>query len=109
MDRRIEMRAGVLAGREVVPIPGRPALVIAGDFLEPERRALAELGRQRDDGEVRRQRLGEVDHPHVAGGDGLRKGEGAQHGCIRRAAGALTLPLVGRVGALLRAGVGVAV
>ena len=42
MDRGIEMRARVLAGREVVPIPGRPALVIARDFFQasaPRKRA----------------------------------------------------------------------
>src|SRR5262249_54440415 len=47
MDRRVEMGAGVLAAAEIVPVPfAAAARVIAGDFFDPERRALAELRRQ---------------------------------------------------------------
>src|SRR5580704_13874641 len=41
MDRRVEMRAGVLAEAQIVPVPARPALVVARDFLHAERPALA--------------------------------------------------------------------
>ena len=68
VDRRIEVRAGVLAAGEVVPVPARPALVVARDLLDTEGQALAHLGRQDDLREVRRQRLGQVDHPDAAGG-----------------------------------------
>src|SRR5215472_12771065 len=37
MDRSVEVGAGVLAARDVVPVPGWPALVVAGDLLERER------------------------------------------------------------------------
>ena len=36
VHRGIEMRAGVLAAGDIVPVPGRPALVVAGDLLERE-------------------------------------------------------------------------
>ena len=55
------MRAGVLAAAEVVPVPGRAALVVAADLLQREAAGLAELGRQLDDRRVRRQRRGQVD------------------------------------------------
>src|ERR1051326_729137 len=48
VDRRVEVRAGVLAAGEVVPIPGGPALVVARHLLDPERPRLSHLGRQAD-------------------------------------------------------------
>jgi hypothetical protein len=60
------MRAGVLAERNVAPVPGRAAFVVARDLLHAERRALIELGRQHDPREARRQRLRQVDNPYAA-------------------------------------------
>src|SRR5581483_1369335 len=37
MDRGIEMRAGMLTAGDVVPVPGRSALVVMRDLLEGER------------------------------------------------------------------------
>ena len=61
MDRRVEMRAGVLAAADIVPVPGRPALVVAGDLLDPERQGLTELWRQRDLRKIRAEGLREID------------------------------------------------
>src|SRR5262249_10582424 len=36
VTRRVEVRARVLAGPEVVPVPGRPAFVVVADLLELE-------------------------------------------------------------------------
>jgi hypothetical protein len=58
---------GALAAREVVPVPRRPALVVARHLLDPERPALAHLGRQRDLRELGRERLREVDDPDPPG------------------------------------------
>src|SRR6266540_4104842 len=43
---RIEVRARVLAGTEVVPVPGRTAFVVAADLFELELRRLPELRRK---------------------------------------------------------------
>ncbi len=67
---RIEVRAGVFRAREVVPVPGRTALVVARDFLDPERPGLPEFRRQHDGGKLRRQRFGQV-HQADAPGDQL--------------------------------------
>ncbi|MNT32538.1 hypothetical protein D3C72_1684260 [compost metagenome] len=67
MGRRIEVRARVLGAREVVPVPGRAALVVARDFLDTERPCLAELRRQHDGGEFRRQGFGQVHQADAAG------------------------------------------
>src|SRR5262245_26516924 len=75
MDRRVEMRAGVLAEADIVPVPGRAALVVARDVLDAERRGLPELGRQRDERKLLRQGLGEIDHPDLAGRNRAREGE----------------------------------
>ena len=61
VTRGVEMRAGVLAGAEVVPVPRRPALVIAADLLELELRRLAELRRKLEGRRAARQRRGEID------------------------------------------------
>src|SRR5690349_14369146 len=68
MHRRVEMRAGVLAEREIVPVPAGAAVVVARDLLHAERRALVELRRQHDLREARRQGLRQVDHAHAAAG-----------------------------------------
>src|SRR2546422_443012 len=60
VDRRVEMRAGVLAAGKVVPVPGGTALVVARHFLDAERPRLAHLRRQRDLRELGRKGLREV-------------------------------------------------
>ena len=67
VDRRVEVRSGMLAETDVVPVPGRSALVVARHLLHPERRALSQLGRQHDGREFLRQRLRQVDDADVAG------------------------------------------
>ena len=57
----VEMRAGMLAEAHIVPVPGRPALVVARDFLHAKRPALAHLRRQHDRRKIRRQRLCQID------------------------------------------------
>jgi hypothetical protein len=80
-------RAGVLAAREVVPVPGRAARVVGRDLLDPERPALAHLGRQRDLREVGAERLRQVDDADAPAGE--RGGELAQQ--RRRGGGGLRL------------------
>ena len=46
VDRRVEVRARVFAAGDVVPVPGRPALVEVRDLVQAERRALSVLRRQ---------------------------------------------------------------
>ena len=43
--RCVEVRAGVLAGTEVVPVPSRPAVVVPADLIELELCGLPELRR----------------------------------------------------------------
>src|SRR4051794_5534054 len=43
VDGRVEMRAGMLAGRECVPVPGRAALVITGQFVQFKSGSVGEL------------------------------------------------------------------
>src|SRR5947207_12163182 len=52
MDGRIEMRAGMFAGGECVPVPRRAALVIPREFVQLESGSVGELRRQRKDGRV---------------------------------------------------------
>src|SRR5919108_2278627 len=73
VDRRVEMRPGVLAETDVVPVPGRAALIVARHFFHAERRALPELGRQHDGRELLCQRLREVDDTDVAIDDCARE------------------------------------
>ena len=73
VDRRVEVRAGVLAAREVVPVPARAARVVGRDLLDPERPTLAHLGRQRDLRKVGRERLRQVDDADAPAGE--RRGE----------------------------------
>src|SRR4051794_23012319 len=69
VNRRVEVGAGVLAGSEVVPIPGRTGVVVARDQLELETRRLTELLGQLEDGGVVRQGSGQVDDFDRAGGE----------------------------------------
>ena len=73
MDRRVEMRAGVLAAGKVVPVPGGTARVVARDLLDAERRACAEFRRQHDGRKLRRERLGEIDHADAPARRGRRR------------------------------------
>src|SRR3954447_2585813 len=65
--RSVEVRAGVLAGAEVVPVPGRTAVVVRADLLELERGGLSELLGQLERRGTRREWSGEVDDPDRAG------------------------------------------
>jgi len=58
--RRVQVSAGALAGADVVPVPGRAAVVVAADLLELEGLRLAPLRRELEDRGVRVQRGGEV-------------------------------------------------
>jgi hypothetical protein len=62
MHRRVEVRAGVLAGREVVPVPGRPTVVVPADLVQRQRDRVAERLRQPDQRGVRAKRSREIDH-----------------------------------------------
>ena len=75
MDRRVEVGAGVLAGAEVVPVPGRPGVVVARDQLEFEARRLAELLGQFQQRSVGRERRRQVDDL-----DGSGREPGDEHG-----------------------------
>jgi hypothetical protein len=66
VNRRIEMRAGVLAAGKIVPVPGWPALVVVRHLLDAEGPGLSHLRRQRNRRELGRQRLGEIDHLDLA-------------------------------------------
>ncbi len=66
VDRRVEMRAGVLAAGEVVPVPGRAALVVARHLVDAERPRLPEFRRQHDLRKLGRQRLRQVDDADAA-------------------------------------------
>nr|WP_245719034.1 hypothetical protein [Micromonospora rhizosphaerae] len=61
VDRRVEVGPGVLAGAEVVPVPGRPAVVVRADLVELEPRGLAEVVGQLNCRCIGAQRHGEVD------------------------------------------------
>ena len=64
--RRVEMRAGMLAAGDVVPVPGRAALVVARDLLDPERLRGGQGRRQLDHRRRRPQWLGQIDDPDPA-------------------------------------------
>src|SRR5699024_4044264 len=68
--RGVEVGAGVLTGAEVVPVPGRAAVVVAADLLQVELRGLAELRRQRQLRGLGAQRAGAVDDVDGPGGQG---------------------------------------
>src|SRR3954451_22526783 len=61
-----EVRAGVLAGAEVVPVLRRTAVVIRADLLDRERGVTAELLGQLERRGTRREWSGEVDDPDGA-------------------------------------------
>src|SRR5712671_5909211 len=67
------MRARMLAESQIVPVPGRPGVVVTRYLLDAHRGRLAELGRQDNDGKIRAERERQIDDTHSAGGD--RSGE----------------------------------
>jgi hypothetical protein len=76
--RCVEVRAGVLAAAEVVPVPRRSALVVPADLLQLEPPRLPELGRQRDHRGVAGEAGGEVDD--LDGPVSQRGGQRSEHG-----------------------------
>jgi hypothetical protein len=74
VDRRVEVGAGVLAGGDVVPVPGRAALVIAAELGQRERRRVGERLGQPQDGGGRVQRRGQVDDLDAAGAQRVEQG-----------------------------------
>jgi hypothetical protein len=61
MDRRIEVRARVLAEPQRVPVPRRPLLVVPRNLIDRHARRRGENRRQVDDRRRRTERLREVD------------------------------------------------
>ena len=62
VHRRVEVRAGVLAHPDRVPIPSRPGAVVARDGLDRDARRRREHRRQPNHRSVRAERLREVHH-----------------------------------------------
>src|ERR1700722_12567172 len=98
MNGRIEMRAGMLTARDVVPIPGGPALVVAGNLLQRKRLGGRKRRRKLDRRRRGFQRHGEIHYAYASGDDcagelneslgargtgGLRLGGGLS-GCAHR-------------------------
>ena len=80
MDGRVEMRSRMLTHRDVVPIPGRAALVVARDFLDAERRALPQFQRHHDGRKIGRERMRQIDDRDPALGNGAHEGEEVKGG-----------------------------
>src|SRR5437764_2586216 len=76
VDRRVEVGADVLAGGEIVPVPGRPAFVEVADLLQGEALGVREGWRQLQDGGAIGQWRGQIDDVHAAFGE--RRGEIAE-------------------------------
>src|SRR2546423_6822978 len=87
MHRCVEMGAGMLAHREVVPIPRGPATVVVRDFRDTERVRRRELGWKLDHRSRWPQRLRQVDHADSVAGNGC--GEVLQQGGGRRRRGVI--------------------
>src|ERR687895_2643304 len=62
VDRRVEVRADVLAALEPVPVPGRSPLVVPTELVQSEPGRVRERRRQLDDRGLLGQRLREVNH-----------------------------------------------
>ena len=56
----------MFATREIVPVPGGAALVVTGNLLNPEWRALSEFRRKRDPGKTGGERVREINDANVA-------------------------------------------
>src|SRR5579875_2479313 len=78
VDRGVEVRAGVLARGDVVPVPGGPALVVAADLMQLECLCISERLRQPDHRCRRLQPGGKVNDLDSAGSYG--RDELVQHG-----------------------------
>ena len=88
VHRRVEVRAGVLAAGDVVPVPGRAALVVARDLLDPERLRRGERRRQLDHRRRRPQRSGSGRRPGCRRRRAPRRSRPeapAGHACLPRA------------------------
>src|SRR5918995_1491417 len=92
VDGGVEVGAGVLAALQGVPVPGRPALVVVGQLPQPEPGRVGERLGQAQDPALLRQRLGQVEHLDLPGGqggdqvlDGIGHGVGSPWGSGRRA------------------------
>src|SRR5262249_57215699 len=57
-----EVGPGMLAGLKAVPIPGGSAIIVAGNLPQVERGSVGPLRRQRKQGRLRAERLGQVNH-----------------------------------------------
>ena len=72
VDRRVEVRADVLADLQHVPRPGRPGVVVAAERPPAEPGRVGERLREEQHRRALAQRLGEVDDAHVARGERRR-------------------------------------
>ena len=68
VDGRIEVRAGVLAEAERVPVPRRPLVVVLRDDVDRHARRRGEHRRQPDHRRVGAERLRQIDDRQRAGG-----------------------------------------
>src|SRR5215469_16666400 len=73
VHRRVKMRAGMFAAREIVPIPGGPAAVVARNLLELERPGFPEFWRQLDGRSGCIERLAQIHDTNRPGTKGLEK------------------------------------
>ena len=73
MNRRIEMRAGVFAASDIVPVPCGTAGVVMRDLLQRKRPRGRELGRELDRRRRRFQRHGQVHDANAAADDPLNE------------------------------------
>ena len=73
VHRRVEVRADVLAGGDVVPVPGGTALVVAADLVQREALGVGERRRQLQDRRALRQRRRQVDDVNLRAGDARDK------------------------------------
>ena len=68
VDRRVEVRAGVLAEAQRVPVPRRPPLVVARDDVDRDAGRRPEHRRQADDRRLGPERLRQIDDLQPARG-----------------------------------------
>ncbi len=94
MRRRIEMRAGMFAAGNVVPVPGRAALVVARNLRRAERIGLRQRRRQLDHRRRRFQRLRHVDNTDLAVSDSGSK--------FQQQVGHVVIPFIGLRADLVR-------
>ena len=71
VNRSVEVRTGVLAAGNVIPVPGRPARIVLGHFLDAKRPGLAKSGGKLDDRSGRMQGLRQIHHANGTSGNRL--------------------------------------